>query len=102
MDNQQEDILLVGPVSSYSEMDGLLTSDHALNDEHSSLGESLEDDGMSGAYLDSGPPPTPRELDHWNYHISLQQFGKESRIFKLRHKQCFQMKLGQYTLTSLC
>ncbi|KAH8753396.1 hypothetical protein BGZ57DRAFT_773945 [Hyaloscypha finlandica] len=32
---------------------------------------------MTGAYLEPGhPPPTPREIDHWNYHISLQQFAK--------------------------
>ncbi|KAE9379701.1 hypothetical protein N431DRAFT_553822 [Stipitochalara longipes BDJ] len=59
-------------------MSGILTREHVLSDEHSSLDESSEDDNMSGAYLSARPPPpTPREIDHWNYHVSLQQFGKD-------------------------
>ena len=55
--------------------------DTIMNDERSSVGDSSEDDEMAGAYLDPGPPPpTPREIDHWNYHVSLQQFAKDLQV----------------------
>jgi len=58
-------------------MSDSLASLHVMTDKRLSLGDS-SDDEMSGVLLDSAPPPpTPRDLDHWNYHVSLQQFGKD-------------------------
>jgi len=71
-------ILLVELVSSRpsSDMSDIRSADTVMNDERLGLGESSEEDEMTGAYLEPGPPPTPREIDHWNYHVSLQQFAK--------------------------
>jgi hypothetical protein len=62
-------------------MSDIRSLDTIMNDERSSISDSSEDDEMAGAYLDPGPPPpTPREIDHWNYHVSLQQFAKDLQV----------------------